>query len=57
LSTGQAYLKRKRDEFREQGYLPINYIEEYAYKKQDKLLIKHLKEFKKKHPDYPLRYF
>jgi len=57
LSSGQAYLKRKRDEFREKGYLPINYIEEYAYQKQDKLLIKHLKGFKKKHPDYPLKYF
>jgi hypothetical protein len=57
LSAGQAYLKRKRDEFRKKGYLDINIIAEYAYKKQDELLIKHLKAFKKKHPDYPLEYF
>ena len=57
LSAGQSYLRRKRETFRETGYLPINYIEEYAYQKQDKLLIEHLKEFKKKHPDYPLKYF
>jgi hypothetical protein len=57
LSAGQAYLQRKRDNFREKGYLPINEIAEYAYQKQDELLIKHLKAFKKKHPDYPLKYF
>jgi hypothetical protein len=57
LSAGQTYLQMKRDDFREKGYLPIKYIEEYAYQKQDELLIKHLKEFKKKHPDYPLKYF
>ena len=57
ISSGQAYLKKKKDEFCEKGYLPINYIEEYAYQKNDELLIKHLKEFKKKHPDYPLKYF
>ena len=57
LSPVQAHLKVISDRFREQGYLPISYIEKYAYKKQDKLLIKHLKEFKKKHPDYPLKYF
>jgi hypothetical protein len=57
LSAGQAYLQKKRDGFSEKGYLPINTIAEYAYQKQDELLIKHLKEFKKKHPDYPLKYF
>jgi hypothetical protein len=57
LSAGQAYLQREKDGFYEKGYLPINYIEEYAYKKNDELLIKHLKEFKKKHPDYLLKYF
>lgn len=57
LSPGQAYLKEKRDEFREKGYLDINAIADYAYKYQDTILIKHLKEFKKKHPDYPLRHF
>jgi hypothetical protein len=57
LSAGQAYLQRKKDKFREKGYLSINFIAEYAYQKQDELLIKHLKAFKKKHPDYPLKYF
>jgi len=57
LSAGQAYLRRKREGFREQGYLPINNIADYAHEKQDELLIKHLKEFKKRHPDYPLRHF
>jgi hypothetical protein len=57
LSAGQAYLQRKRDRFSKKGYLPINEIAEYAYQKQDELLIKHLKEFKKKYPDYPLKYF
>ena len=64
LSAGQAYLRRKKEKFREKGYLQINYIEEYAYQKQDKLLIEHLKAFKKKHleefnkqyPYYPLKY-
>ena len=57
LSPGQAYLKEKEDKFFEKGYLPINEIAEYAYRRKDELLIKHLKEFKKKHPDYPLEYF
>ena len=57
LSAGQAYLQRKREWFSAKGYLPINEIAKYAYQKQDKLLIKHLKEFKKKYPDYPLEYF
>jgi hypothetical protein len=57
ISSGQAYLKDKSKWFMDKGYLPINTIAEYAYKKQDKLLIKHLKEFKKKHPGYPLKYF
>jgi hypothetical protein len=57
LSAGQAYLQKKRDNFRKKGYLPVNEIAEYADQKQDELLIKHLKEFKKKHPDYPLKYF
>jgi hypothetical protein len=57
LSAGQAYLQEKKDKFKEKGYVDINVIAEYAYKKQDKLLIKHLKAFKKKHPDYPLKYF
>jgi hypothetical protein len=57
LSAGQAYLQEKKDKIREKGYLDINIIAEYAHKKQDELLIKHLKAFKKKHPDYPLKYF
>ena len=57
LSAGQAYLQEKRDWFTAKGYLPINEIAKYAYQKQDELLIKHLKEFKKKHPDYPLEHF
>lgn len=57
LSPGQAYLEEKKKAFREKGYLDINVIADYAYKTQDTLLIKHLKEFKKKHPDYPLRHF
>lgn len=57
LSPGQAYMEEKKKEFREKGYLDINVIADYANKNQDTLLIKHLKEFKKKHPDYPLRHF
>ena len=57
LSAGQAYLRRRQDGFGDKGYLNIRYIEDYAYHKNDELLIKHLKEFKIKHPDYPLRYF
>jgi hypothetical protein len=57
LSPGQAYLKKISECCIEKGYVHIDIIEEYAYKKQDELLIKHLKEFKKKHPDYPLKYF
>lgn len=57
LSPGQACIEEKKKEFREKGYLGINAIADYAYKTQDTLLIKHLKEFKKKHPDYPLRHF
>jgi hypothetical protein len=58
LSPGQAYLKHISSYFgRQKGYLDIYIIERYANKKQDELLIKHLKEFKKKHPDYPLKYF
>ena len=57
LSPGQAYLQRRRDWFPQKGYLPINTIADYAYKNQDELLIKHLKEFKIKHPDYPLKHF
>jgi hypothetical protein len=57
LSAGQAYLQEKRDQFYDKGYKNINTIAEYAYKKQDELLIKHLKAFKEKHPDYPLNYF
>jgi hypothetical protein len=57
LSAGQAYLQRKRDQFYDKGYMYIYDIAEYAYKKQDELLIKHLKAFKEKHPDYPLNYF
>lgn len=57
LSPGEAYLKEKKDEFWQKGYLDINVIADYAYKTQDTLLIKYLKEFKKKHPDYPLRHF
>lgn len=49
LSAGQAYLQRKKEKFREKGYLPIKYIADYAYQKNDKLLIKHLEKFKKKH--------
>jgi len=58
LSPGQMYLKKISDDFSpEKGYLPINDIAKYAHDNQDKLLIKHLKKFKKKHPDYPLKYF
>ena len=57
LSAEEAYLERKRREFRQQGFLPINSIARYAHEVQDELLIKHLKEFKKKHPDYPLEHF
>jgi hypothetical protein len=57
LSPGQAYLKDVSKLCAQKGYLDIGSIEEYAYKKQDSLLIKHLKEFKKKHPDCPLKYF
>ena len=57
LSAKEAYLERKRREFYQKGYLPIRDIEEYAHQKDDGLLIKHLKEFKKKYPDYPLKYF
>jgi hypothetical protein len=28
-------------------------IERYAHERQDELLLKHVKEFKKRHPDYP----
>lgn len=49
LSAGQAYLQGKKDEFHEKGYLPIKYIADYAYQKNDVLLIKHLEKFKKKH--------
>jgi len=66
LSAGQAYLQEKREGFREKGYLPINYIEKYAYQKNDTLLIKYLKEFRKKYgedynkqqnPYFHLKYF
>jgi hypothetical protein len=57
LSAGQAYLQSLKDDFYEKGYLPIKDIEEYAYQRKDEILIQHLKEFKKKHPDYPLKYF
>jgi hypothetical protein len=57
LSPGQAYLKQVSAWCTDKGYLLINEIAEYAYRRQDELLIKHLKEFKKKHPDYPLEYF
>ncbi|NMA82225.1 MAG: hypothetical protein GX966_09735 [Jeotgalicoccus halophilus] len=57
LSPGQAYMEEKKKAFQEKGYLDINAIADYAYKTQDTLLIKHLKEFKKEHPDYPLRHF
>jgi hypothetical protein len=56
LSPGQAYLKYISSFFHQKGYVRIDIIEEYAYKRQDELLLKHLKEFKKKHPDYPLKY-
>ncbi|MDR0700390.1 MAG: hypothetical protein LBG28_14420 [Tannerella sp.] len=57
LSAGQAYLQERRDQFNRKGYMHINDIAEYAHKKQDEVLIKHLKAFKEKHPDYPLKYF
>jgi len=57
MSAGQAYLQRRRDAFPMQGYLFINGIAAYAYRKQDELLIKHLKKFRERHPDYPLRHF
>ncbi len=57
LSPGQAYLEEKKKEFPEKGYVDINLIADYAFKSQDSLIIAHLKEFKKNHPDYPLRHF
>jgi hypothetical protein len=57
ISPGKAYLEERKDFYRRKGYMNINAIAEYAYRVQDQILIKHLKEFKKKHPDYPLKYF
>jgi hypothetical protein len=57
LSAEDAYWERKRRVIYDKGYLPINFIAEYAHKNNDELLIEHLKQFKQKHPDYPLKYF
>ncbi len=57
LSAGQAYLEEKRKSFSLQGYSGIEDIARYAYKHNDKILIKYLNEFKKKHPDYKVRYY
>jgi hypothetical protein len=57
ISPGQAYLEERKEKCMYNGYMGIGYIEQYAYKNQDKLLIKHLKAFKKKHPNYTLKYF
>jgi hypothetical protein len=57
ISPGQAYLKEKRDEFTMKGYLSINIIVDYVVRKKDTVLIPYLEEFKKKHPDYPLKPF
>ncbi len=57
LSAGQAYLEEKRKTFSLQGYSGIEDIARYAYMHNDTLLIKYLNEFKKKHPDYKVRYY
>jgi hypothetical protein len=57
ISPGKAYLEERKDGYRKKGYKNINNIAAYAYRVQDQILIKHLKEFKKKHPDYSLEYF
>ncbi len=57
ISPGQAYLKEKENEFQEKGYYNINTIVDYATANKDTLLLRCLKEFKKKYPDYPLKDF
>ncbi len=58
LSVEEAYWEKKRRRFIYTGYRSvIQEIAQYAHETQDKLIIKHLKQFKKKHPDYPLEYF
>lgn len=57
ISPGQAYIEERKQRFIHKGFLHINIIADYANRSRDTLLIKHLKEFKKKHPDYPLRHF
>ncbi|MBR2196582.1 MAG: hypothetical protein IJ911_13345 [Salinivirgaceae bacterium] len=57
ITPGQAYIEEKKRSFSEKGYLNINEIAYYAHKTQDSLLIEHLMQFKKNHPDYQLRYF
>ena len=53
ISPGKAYLEDRKNGYSDKGYMDINAIGMYAYKSRDKLLIKHLEEFRKKHPDYP----
>lgn len=61
LSAGEAYLERRRrffkDWIRETGFLPIRSIARYAYEKNDELLIKHLKKFRERFPDFALEHF
>lgn len=51
LSPGQAYIADAKKRFRRNGCTDINPITEYAVIKKDTLLIEHLKEFRRKHPD------
>jgi hypothetical protein len=57
ISPGQACIEERKQNFIYKGYLHINVIADYANRTQDTLIVKYLKEFKKKHPDYPLRHF
>ena len=60
LSAGETYLKGRKRFFEalgQTGFLPVNHIARYAYKKRDELLIKHLKKFRERFPDFPLEHF
>lgn len=57
ISPGQAYLNEKIAEYPMQGYLNINIIVDYVVKRKDMILIPYLQEFRRKHPDYPIKPF